>query len=226
MNQKLKIICVIGILNIVIFSSSFSLIGKAEPEHEIGFTEGTELIWEITELDLESYRTIFGIDPNYEVGDQIRRIIREIRPSSSSWIILVEFWDYKTDWGLIGETTSIYIGNYPENWADYLFSLTPVEDYLEQVIETLTSEYSRIGRSIFKQGKSDEGFDYVWQKEFDPRGVIVEETFYDEDDQIIVRSEGKFRIVPFGIGFIGFSIVAIIAIIVVSIKKKNFRIKI
>ena len=223
--QKLKIICLIGILNIIIFSSSFSPIGKAVPDHEIGFTEGTELIWEIIELDLESFREIFGFDPNYELGDQIRMIIREIQPSSSTWIILVEFWDYKTDWGLSGETFSIYIGNYPENYDDYLFSLTPVEDYLDQVIITLTSEYSRSGLSIFKQGKSDNGIDYIWQKEFDPRGILIEETYYDEFDQIIIRSEGKFRIIPFGTTFIGFTLLAIIAIIVVS-KKKNLRIKI
>ena len=224
-NQKLKIICLIGILNIVIFSSSFSSIGKAVPEHDLGFTEGTELIWEIIELDLESFRTIFGFDPNYELGDQIRMIIREIDVSTISWIILVEFWDYKTDWGLSGEMYSIYINRYPENFDDYLFSLTPVEDYLEQVIESLTSEYYRIGLSIFKQGKSDIGIDYVWQKEFDPNGILIEETYYDEFDQIIIRSEGKFRIIPFGMTFIGFTILAIIAIIVVS-KKKNLRIKI
>ena len=90
MNQKLKIICIIGILNFVIFSSCFSLIGKAETDHEIGFNEGTELIWEITELDLESYRRIFGIDPNYELGDQIRMIIREIGTSTEAWILSVE----------------------------------------------------------------------------------------------------------------------------------------
>jgi len=190
-NQKLKIICIIGILNFVIFSSSFSSIGKAVPDHEIGFTEGTELIWEIIELDLENFREIFGFNPNYELGDQIRMIIRDIGDSSGMWIIDVEFWDYKTDWGLSGDVFSIYVGKYPENYDDYLFSLTPVEDYLEQVLETLSSEYYRTGF-----------------------------------DQIIIRSEGKFRIIPFGITFIGFTIVAIIATIVVSIKKKNLRIKI
>jgi len=69
-NQKLKIIFIIGILNIVIFSSSFSLISKAEPEHDIGFTEGTELIWEVTELDLDNFRTIFGFDPS----DQLQQL--------------------------------------------------------------------------------------------------------------------------------------------------------
>jgi len=225
-NQKLKVICIIGILNFVIFSSCFSLIGKATPDHEIGFTEGTELIWEITELDLESYRRIIGIDPNYELGDQIRMIIRDIGTSSGSWILSVEFWDYKTDWGLSGDTFNFYIGNDPEDYDDYLFVLTPVEDYLEQAILTLPSEYYRTGLSIFKQGKSDTGIDYVWEKEFDPRGLLIVETYYDEFDQIIIRWEGQFRIIPFGITFIGFTIFAIIAIIVVSIKKKNLRIKI
>ena len=226
MNQKLKIICIIGILNLVLFSSCFNLIGKAETDHEIGFTEGTELIWEITELDLESYREIFGFDPNYELGDQIRMIIREIRALSVHFNIRVEFWDYKTDWGLSGDTLDIDIGKYPENYEDYLFSLTPVEDYLDQVITHLTSEYSRTGLSIFKQGKSDTGMDYLWEKEFDTRGILIEETYSDEFNQVIIKSEGKFRIIPFGITFIGFTILAITAIIVVSIKKKNLRIKI
>jgi len=223
LNQKLKIICIIGILNIVTFSSSFSSFGKAAQVHDIGFTEGTELIWEITELDLVSFRTIFGFDPNYELGDQIRMIIRDvISDSSVTWIIDVEFWDYKTDWGLSGELYPIYINRNPEHYDDYLFSLTPVEDYLEQAIGFLPSEYYRIGLSIFKQSKSDTGLDYLWQKEFDPRGILIEETYYDEFDQIIIRSEGKFRIIPFGITFIGFTILAIVAIIVVS-KKKNLR---
>jgi len=208
------------------FSSCFSLIGKASPDHNIGFTEGTELIWEITVLDLESFREIFGFDPNYELGDQIRMIIREITQLTVTWNILVEFWDYKTDWGLSGETIDIYIYNYPESYADYIFCLTPVEDYLEKAVAYLPSEYYRNGLSIFKQGKSDTGMDYLWEKKFDPRGILIVETYYDESDQIIIKSEGKFRIIPFGITFIGFTILAIIAIVVVSIKKKNLRFKI
>ncbi len=68
--------------------------------------------------------------------------------------------------------------------------------------------------------------DYLWEKEFDPRGILVIETYYDEFDQVIIKSEGRFQIIPFGITFIGFTIVAIIAIILISIKKKNLRIKI
>ena len=222
--QKLKIICVIGFLNFVILSSSLSLIGKAEPNHDLGFTEGTELIWEVIELDLASFRTIFGFDPNFELGDQIRMVIREIDSTSISWIINVEFWDYKTDWGLSGEFYSIYMNKDPENYDDYLFSLTPVEDYLEQVIDSKTSEYYRTGMSIFKQARSDTGEDYLWEKQFDPRGILTVETYYDDSDQIIIRSEGKFRIIPFGLTFIGFTIMAIIAVIGVSIIKRKLRI--
>ena len=226
MNHKLRIICIIGVLNLVLVSSCFSLIGKAVPQHDFGVTEGTELIWEITELDVESFRTIFGFDPNFELGDQIRMIIRQIDDDGVSYIIEVEFWDYKTDWGLSGEMYPIYINKYPEHYDDFLFALRPVEDYLEQVIESLSSEYYRTGLSIFKQGKSDTGMDYIWEKEFDPRGVLTVETYYDEFDQIVVRSEGTFRIIPFGITFIGFTILAIIAIIGVSVRKKKLRIKI
>ncbi len=224
MKQKFKIICVIGFLNFVILSSSLSLIGKAEPNHEIGFTEGTELIWEVIELDLASFRTIFGFDPNFELGDQIRMVIRQIDVTSISWIINLEFWDYKTDWGLSGEFYSIYMNRYPENYDDYIFSLTPVEDYLEQVIESKTSEYYRTGMSLFKRSRSDTGLDYIWEKLFDPRGILTVETYYDDSDQIIIRSEGKFRIIPFGLTFIGFTIMAIIAIIGVSIIKRKLRI--
>jgi len=222
--QKLKIICVIGFLNFVILSSSLSLIGKAEPNHDLGFAEGTELIWEVIELDLASFRTIFGFDPNFELGDQIRMVIRQIDVTTISWVINLEFWDYKTDWGLSGEFYSIYMNRYPEHYDDYLFSLTPVENYLEQVIEFKTSEYYRTGMSIFKQSRSDTGMDYTWEKQFDPRGILTVETYYDDSYQIIVRSEGTFRIIPFGTTFIGFTIMAIIAIIGVSIIKRKLRI--
>ena len=224
MKQKFKIICVIGFLNFVILSSSLSLIGKAETTHDLGFAEGTELIWEVIELDLASFRTIFGFDPNFELGDQIRMMIREISSSSGSWIIRVEFWDYKTDWALSGQTFSMFINKNPESYDDYLFCLTPVEDYLDLVIATKTSEYYRTGMTLFKQSRSDTGVDYLWEKQFDPRGILTVETYYDDSDQIIIRSEGKFRIIPFGLTFIGFTIMAIIAIIGVSIIKRKLRI--
>jgi len=212
------------LLNFIIFSSCLNFNVKAEvAEHSLGFNEGTELVWEVTQLDLSSFREVFGFDPNFELEDQIRMVIREIHDSARSWIIDVEFWDYKTDWGLSGELIPIYIGVYPDDYDDYLFCLTPIDDYLDKVRDNLPSEYYINGYSIFKQARSDTGKEYLWEKEFDTRGILAIETHYDEFDQVIIRMEGTFRIIPFGTSFIGFSIVAVIAIIFISLKKKKIR---
>jgi len=227
MRRKLKIFCLIGLFYFCIFSSCFNLNTKAqEDDYTIGFTEGTELIWEVAELDLMSFREIFGFEPNFEIGDQNRIIIREITEASSYWLIEIEFWDYKTDWGLSGKTMRLDMEKSPESYSDYLFSLSPVEEYLEAAIAALPSEYYRDGLSLFKQGKSDTGLDYLWKKEYDTRGILLTETFYDEFDQVIVRLEGTFQIIPFGTTFIGFTLLAITAIIIVMMKKKSLRIKI
>jgi len=225
--KKLKIFCLIGLFYFCIFSSCFNINTKAqEEEYSVGFNEGIELIWEVAELDLMSFREIFGFEPNFERGDQNRIIIREINEFSTSWLIKIEFWDYKTDWGLSGKQMDLTMGKTAESYADYLFSLYPVEQYLEEAIAALPSEYYRIGLSIFKQGRSDTGLGYLWKKEYDTRGILLTETFFDEYDQVIVRLEGTFQLIPFGTTFIGFTLVAITAIIIVMMKKKSAKIKI
>jgi len=225
--KKLKIFCLIGLFYFCIFSSCFNINTKAqEEEYSVGFNEGIELIWEVAELDLMSFREIFGFEPNFERGDQNRIIIREINEFSTSWLIKIEFWDYKMDWGLSGKQMDLTMGKTAESYADYLFSLYPVEQYLEEAIAALPSEYYRIGLSIFKQGRSDTGLGYLWKKEYDTRGILLTETFFDEYDQVIVRLEGTFQLIPFGTTFIGFTLVAITAIIIVMMKKKSAKIKI
>ena len=227
MKNKLKIFCIIGLFYFCIFSSCFNLNTKAqESDYSIGFTEGTELIWEVTELDLMKFKDTYGFEPNFEIGDQNRMVIREIDDSPEVWIIEIEFWDYKTDWSLSGRIVTLFMGTEANEYQDYLFSLYPVEEYLAEVVSFLPTDYYRTGLSIFKQGKSITGLDYLWEKEYDSRGVLIVETVYDDFGQIIVRLEGTFRFIPFGTYFIGFTILAIIVIIVVSIKKKNLRINI
>ncbi len=229
MRKKHKIFCIIGLFYFCIFISCFNLNTKAQDEEDdiysVGFTEGTELIWEVAELNLMSFREIFGFEPNFEIGDQNRMIIRAITSSTIYWLIEIEFWDYKDDWGLSGRTLTLRMGKRPIYYQDYVFSLFPVEQYLEETIALLPSDYYRMGFSIFKQGKSDTGFDYLWKKEYDSRGILITETFYDEFDEVIVRLEGTFRFIPFGTTFIGFTLLATTAIIIVMMKKKNFRIK-
>jgi hypothetical protein len=225
--KKLKIFCLIGLFYFCIFTSCFNLNTKAQDEeYKVGFPEGTELIWEVIDLNLLKFVEIFGFEPNFEIGDQNRMIIREIYTVTLDYIIEVEFWDYKTDWGLSGESITLNIKFGPEYYDDYLFSLSPVEGYLTEAIAALPTDYYKVGLSLFKQGKSETGFDYLWEKQFDTRGILITEIFYDEFDQIIVKLEGTFLFIPFGMSFIGFTILAIIAIIVVFIKKKSLRIKV
>ena len=224
MKQKQKIISSIVLLNFIIFSCCLNFNVKAQdPEHILGFSEGTELVWEVTQLDLSNFRDIFGFEPNFELRDQIRMVVRNIQEATNSWYVNVEFWDYKTDWTLSGELIRLSIGKLPEDYEDSLFCLTPIDDYLDKASESLPSEYYKDGYSIFKQAISDTGKDFKWEKEFDTRGILAVETYYDEFDQVIVRLEGTFRIIPFGTDFIGFSIVAIVAIIFISLKKKKIR---
>ena len=150
-------------------------------------------------------------------------VVRNIQEATNFWFINVEFWNYKTDGSSSGELIRLSIGKLPEDYEDSLFCLTPIDDYLDKASESLPSEYYKEGYSIFKQAISDTGKDYKWEKEFDTRGILAVETYYDEFDQVIVRLEGTFRIIPFGTDFIGFSIVAIVAIIFISLKKKKIR---
>jgi hypothetical protein len=222
--SKSKIYCIIGLFYFCIFISCFNIDSKAqEDEFSVGFTEGTELVWKVAELDLMKFKDTFGFEPNFEIGDQNRMIIRNIDDSADFWHIEIEFWDYKTDWGLSGRTLTLLMAKDIDQYSDYLFSLHPVEAYLDAVIAELPSEYYRLGLSLFKQGKSSTGLDYTWEKEYDTRGVLLSGIVYDEFDNIIVRLEGTFRFIPFGIYFIGFAILAVIAIIVVSIRRKRFK---
>ena len=226
MKNKLKLLCVIGLFYFYIFTSCVNLNAKAqEDEYTIGFNEGTELIWEVAELDLMKFKETFGFEPNFAIGDQNRIIIREIGMATGLWRIQIEFWDYKTDWSLSGRTVTLFMGKDPSQYDDYLFSLYPVEQYLDEAISHLPTDYYRLGLSIYKQGKSSTGLDYLWEKEYDSRGILITETVYDEFDQIIIRLEGTFRFIPFGLYFIGFTILTIVAIIGISIRKNKLRIK-
>lgn len=223
-NTKFLIIFLLGII-VISLSLNVKAQDDEEQQFEVGFDVGTELIWEVTELDASSFRFIFGFEPNFEKGDQIRIIIRDIREVTVSFVIDYEFWDYKTDWGVPGEEFTLSIFKNPENYAEYLYSLTPVEDYLAAVVENLPSEYSVSRYTIIKRGISDVGKDYRWDKEYDIRGIPVVETYYNEFDEIIVRVEGTFRIIPYGLYFIGFMIAGIIGSIVLILRRKRFIIK-
>jgi len=227
MVQKTSRVFALILLNIVIIGLFFNTNVYAQDGEEVsyyvGFNEGTELVWEVTEIDALKFRDLFGIDPNFEKGDQIRIVIRAITEVTVSWRIDYEFWDYKTDWALPGEEIVANLWKNTETYGDYLFSLSPVEDYLAAVVENLPSEYDVSGSTINKRGQTDVGEDYRWEKEYDTRGIPTIETYYNAYEEIVARVEGTFRIISFGFYFIGFMLVVILGIIVVSVKRYKIR---
>jgi hypothetical protein len=62
------------------------------------------------------------------------------------------------------------------------------------------------------------------EKEYDYRGVLVSEAYYDDDNILMVKVEGKFRIIPLGNYFVGFIAFAIVGVIIVMKKKKLIRV--
>ena len=213
------------LLNVIMFSSFLNVKAQEAETYEIGFDVGTELIWQITNLDEGNFKIIFGpnIDPNFEVGDQIRIVITGIKEFTATYSVNYDFWDYKTDWGLPGQARDYLLNRDPVYFNYTTFALTPINDYLTTAETYLPSEYTVIGNTVIKQAISNQNKAYRIEKEYDIRGLVSVETWYDEFDNIILRSEGTFRI-SFGIYFIGFSIVAIIGLMAVLISKKKITI--
>ncbi|MFW9949832.1 MAG: hypothetical protein ACFFKA_06890 [Candidatus Thorarchaeota archaeon] len=224
-SQKKTSLYSIILLGIIAFSL-FSYVNAQgeEPLYKVGFDAGTELVWEVTELDAYSFQTIFGFEPNFEIGDQIRIVVKNVREFTATFIIDYEFWDYKTDWGATGEDFSLIMYKNTTTYEDYLYSLTPVDDYLAAVVENLPSEYTALGSTIIKRAISDEGKEYRWDKEYDIRGIPVVETYFDEFNQVLVRVEGTFRI-SFGFYFIGFMVLGMLGVMSLVIVRKRYRVK-
>ncbi|MFX0009978.1 MAG: hypothetical protein ACFE9R_06665 [Candidatus Hermodarchaeota archaeon] len=215
------------LLNVIMFSSFLNVKAQdQEATYVVGFDVGTELIWQISNLDEGNFKIIFGpnIDPNFEVGDQIRIVITGIKEFTATFIISYDFWDYKTDWGLPGQAREFIVYRDPVSYNYTTFALTPIDDYLAAAAATLPSEYTVLGNTVIKQAISNQNKAYRIEKEYDIRGLVSVETWYDEFNNIILRSEGTFRI-SFGMYFIGFTIVAMLGLIAVLITKKRLIIR-
>lgn len=218
-----------AILNVLIIFILLSAIGNTQTTYEIGLGENDEFVWEIKELDLDKFQATFGTEPNFEVGSQVRMIIREVDDIQGyRWSIVAEFWDYGTDWGVAGSIESLSIQRYPSQYDDYIIIPTPVSNYIEDAIETLSSQYySYSSNLIGRQDVSDLGVEYKVEKTFNIDGVLTSETYLDEADLIIVKLEATFQFIPFGFGFLGFMAIGIVGLIIFTMKRKlspNFKI--
>lgn len=196
---------------------------KAQEEFTLSVDTNEEYIWEVTELDLPEFKRIIGFEPNFELGDRIRLIIRDIIEGATGWSITVEFWDYKMDWGQVGNIEDLPMKNDPEAYSDYIFILTPIEDYLSSVDELQGPEYTVTSNSISKVIRADTGRDYITEKVYDRRGVPISETFYEYTTRrVLARVESGLTSISFGFYFLGFIAVAFTAIILITMKRKRF----
>jgi hypothetical protein len=199
---------------------------RAQQEYTLDLNQNEEFTWKVTSLDVFKFQQILGAEPNIEVGDQIRIIIRNIDSGSTFYQLTVEFWDYKMDWGQSGRIENLDMSTDPDLYKDYIFSLTPVDTYLSAVEDSSATgpEYTVTANSISKVIRAETGRDYIREKVYDRRGIPISETWYEyTTGRVIVRVEGSSLSVPFGIYFIGFIIVALTAIIFITLKRNKLK---
>lgn len=226
MKHRYKKILAISLVSFCILVSIVNV--KAQQEYTLNLNQNEEFTWKVTSLDVFKFQQILGAEPNIEVGDQIRIIIRNIDSGSTFYDLTVEFWDYKMDWGQSGRIEDLTMSTDPDLYKDYIFCLTPVDTYLSAVEESSSTgpEYTVTADSISKVIRAETGRDYIREKVYDRRGVPISETWYEyTTGRVIVRVEGSSLSVPFGIFFIGFIIIAIMAIVFITLKRNQLIFK-
>ena len=219
MKRTLRISFLIALLGLIIINFSISV--QAQVIFELGVSEDDVYTWEITELSKHNFEKVFGFEPFYDVGDEIRmKIERIIESTSGSNTVVVEFWDYGSDWNEKGSIKYFSVPATPSDYEDNLFIMTPVERFLEEAMGTLPNSYSLQGSTVTKLSQN-----YTTVLEYHSKGILLSETYIDDDDIVMIKVEGKFRIIPFGNVFLVIILISIISVVLKIIKKNNLRIK-
>ena len=78
MNKIRKKVISLAILNVVLICIILSVNTNAQVTYNIGIKENDQFVWEIRDLNLDKFEATFGIEPNFQVGSQVRMIIRDI----------------------------------------------------------------------------------------------------------------------------------------------------
>ena len=205
---------------------NISINARAQTTFDSSLSEGDEFIWEIRELDLHNFKKVFGFEPIFEVGDQIKKeIIDILGPEDYGWSLTIKEWDYESDFDSEGVVKYATIHKLPEEYEEEIFIPTPVNEYLAEAKEAgtyLDDAYSVSGNVLTMHNKGPNGDRYIMEKEYDFRGVLESERYLsDPDNRVIVSVEGTWSI-PLGSYFFGFIAIAIIGIVYIMIKQRKF----
>ncbi len=225
MKRKNKIILALVFLNVAVFCLFTNGYVKAQ-SYSLGIKEDKEYIWEVTYLDSSLFGRVLGYEPNFDVGDRIRVIIREIVDVETYWRITIYFWDYQTDWAQQGAVENIELYKMAAQYEHCIFLPTPVDSFLESVGEQFPADYQVDGFKISQILKSEIDEEYLHERIYNSDGILETEAVYEyANTRLIIKVEATFMMIPMGIYFIGFILLAVIAIIFISIRNKKYSIK-
>ncbi|MHA1803871.1 MAG: hypothetical protein ACTSU4_04995 [Promethearchaeota archaeon] len=189
---------------------------QAQATYRVGVNEGDVYIWEVKELRKHEFSKVFGFEPFFSVGDQIRMKIEQIIESTDGgYTIVAEFWDYGTDWNEKGEIKYYSVPSSPSEYEDNLFILTPANKFLEEAMKSLPNSYSLDDTTITKLSVN-----FTKVLEYHSKGILYSETYINDDGIVMVKVEGTFRIVPLGYSYIIFMLLSIV-IVIMKIRKSN-----
>ncbi|MFX0017953.1 MAG: hypothetical protein ACFFAK_00300 [Promethearchaeota archaeon] len=227
MKRKNKIILTLIFLNITVFYLCANGYVKAQGPYSLGIQEDKEYIWEVTYLDSSLFGRILGYEPNFDVGDKIRVIIKEIVDVETYWRITIYFWDYQVDWGQQGVLENIELYKLAAQYEHCIFLPTPVDNFLESVGEQFPADYQVDGFKISQILKSEIDEEYLHERIYNSDGILESEAVYEyANTRLIIKVEATFIMIPMGIYFIGFILLAVIAIIFISTRNKKYSIKV
>ncbi len=189
---------------------------QAQATYRVGVNEGDVYIWEVKELRKHEFSKVFGFEPFFSLGDQIRMKIEQIIESTDGgYTIVAEFWDYGTDWNEKGEIKYYSVPSSPSEYEDNLFILTPANKFLEEAMKSLPNSYSLDDTTITKLSVN-----FTKVLEYHSKGILYSETYINDDGIVMVKVEGTFRIVPLGYSYIIFMLLSIV-IVIMKIRKSN-----
>lgn len=216
----------------ILFLSSFILISittiyisvdVSAATYDLDVEEDDSFTWEVTEVNVHYFEKVFGFEPNFEKGDETKRDIERIIDSTDGWKFTVKLWDFKIDKDTNGTIVYDDVPSSPSDYDENIFIPTPVNDFLSEAAEDLSSEYTVQGSRVTKEED-----DFTMEKEYDQNGVLAVETYTDEDGIVLVKIEGNFRAIPSANVelIVGIMAISLAALVIVMIKRKKFNIKI